>query len=85
MSRYEHFYAQVNTFHEQWTRFFRARSFTKARMRPEDFDQLPAFSYAEEPLRAVLGRTWAPLVGLWGLGGGLLAMALVAYRRYQAV
>jgi ABC-2 type transport system permease protein len=85
MSRYEHFYAQVNTFHERWTRFFQARSFINARMRPEDFDQLPAFTYAEEPLRAVLGRTWAPLVGLWGLGGGLLAMALVAYRRYQAV
>jgi ABC-2 type transport system permease protein len=83
MARYQHFYAQVDAFHRQWTRFFQARSFSKTRMAPEDFDRLPAFVYTEEPLPPVLTRTWAPLAALWTLAFAIAVAAFVAFRRYQ--
>jgi hypothetical protein len=52
-------------------------------MAPEDFDRLPVFVYTEEPLSAVLSRTWAPLAALWALGLSVAAAALLAFRRYQ--
>ncbi|MGH9159990.1 MAG: ABC transporter permease [Vicinamibacteraceae bacterium] len=82
LARYQHFFSQVDSFHEQWKQFFEARGFRGARMRPVDFDRLPTFTYAEEPLRAVVRRTWLPLVVLWTLAVGILLAALVTYRRY---
>jgi ABC-2 type transport system permease protein len=85
LARYQHFFAQVDTFHQRWKQFFEARGFAGATMRPEDFDRLPAFSYAEEPLQAVLNRTWLPLAVLWLLAIAVLTGALVTYRRYVVV
>jgi ABC-2 type transport system permease protein len=82
-SRYQHFYAQVDGFHERWTRYFQARSFTSTRMRPVDFDEMPAFTYAEEPAGTVAARAVAPLLVSWALAFGVLAAALSAYRRFQ--
>jgi ABC-2 type transport system permease protein len=82
-SRYRHFYAQVDGFHERWTRYFQARSFTRARMRPVDFDEMPAFTYAEEAVGAVAARTAAPLVVPWLLAFGVLAAAFGGYRRFE--
>jgi ABC-2 type transport system permease protein len=82
-SRYQHFYRQVDGFHAQWTRYFQARSFTSTRMRPVDFDEMPAFTYFEEPLAAVASRTAAPLVIPWALACGILAAAFAGYRRFE--
>jgi ABC-2 type transport system permease protein len=83
MSRYQHFYAQVGGFHEQWTRYFQARSFRSTRMRPVDFDEMPAFTYSEEPLGAVTARTWAPLAAPWVLALAILAAAFAGFRRFD--
>jgi ABC-2 type transport system permease protein len=82
-SRYQHFYAQVDRFHDQWTRYFQARAFTSARMQPADFDQLPAFAYVEEPLGAVAARSAAPLLVPWALAFGMLIAAFAGYRRLE--
>ncbi|MCA1572289.1 MAG: DUF3526 domain-containing protein [Chloroflexi bacterium] len=85
MARYQHFFAQVDGFHERWKAFFEARAFTKTRMRPDDFDALPAFTYAEEAPGVVVGRTWAPLIGLWTLAFGVSVVGFAGYRRYDLV
>jgi ABC-2 type transport system permease protein len=85
VARYQHFFAQVDTFHERWKQFFQVRGFTGATMRPEDFDRLPTFSYAEEPLQAVVSRTWLPLAVLWLLAVAVLSAAFLTYRRYVVV
>jgi ABC-2 type transport system permease protein len=82
-SRYQHFYAQVDGFHEEWNRYFQARAFTSTRMRPADFDAMPAFMYAEEPLSAVASRAAVPLLVPWALAFGLLMAAMAGYRRFE--
>jgi ABC-2 type transport system permease protein len=82
-SRYQHFYAQVDRFHEQWTRYFQARSFTSTRMRPVDFDEMPAFTYAEEPFGAVAARAAVPLATPWALAVGIVFAAFAGYRRFE--
>jgi hypothetical protein len=52
-------------------------------MRPVDFDEMPAFTYFEEPLAAVASRTAAPLVIPWALACGILAAAFAGYRRFE--
>lgn len=85
MSRYQHFYRQVEVFHRDWRQFFQARMFARARLSAEDFARMPAFTYTEESGAAVFGRIWAPLAGVSALAVGLLSATLVSYRRYQPV
>lgn len=74
-TRYRHYAAQVDTFHQGWQQFFFRRVFAEATMTPADFSALPAFAYVEEPTAAVTRRVTtalllvllpAVLLALWG-------------------
>jgi ABC-2 type transport system permease protein len=74
-TRYRHYAAQVDTFHQAWQQFFFRRVFAEATMTPADFSALPAFAYVEEPTAAVTRRVTtalllvllpAVLLALWG-------------------
>jgi ABC-2 type transport system permease protein len=56
VTRYRHYAAQVDTFHQRWQQYFFRRVFAEATMTPADFEALPRFAYAEESVTAVSRR-----------------------------
>lgn len=74
-TRYRHYAAQVDTFHQSWQQYFFRRVFAEATMTPADFEALPRFAYTEESVAAVTRRVVAAvllvllptlLLALWG-------------------
>lgn len=74
-TRYRHYAAQVDTYHQQWQQYFFRRVFAEATMTPADFEALPRFAYEEEAVSALTARVVtavmmvllpALLLALWG-------------------
>jgi ABC-2 type transport system permease protein len=74
-TRYRHYAAQVDSFHQSWQQYFFRRVFAEATMTPADFEALPRFAYQEESVAAVTRRVVAAvllvllptlLLALWG-------------------
>ena len=74
-TRYRHYAAQVDTYHQQWQQYFFRRVFAEATMTPADFEALPRFAYEEESVSALTARVVtavmmvllpALLLALWG-------------------
>jgi len=60
--RHRDYLAQVDAFHGEWRDYFVPKIFAKALI--TDFDQVPRFSYREEPTAVVSGRVMVAMVGL---------------------
>jgi ABC-2 type transport system permease protein len=55
-ARYRHFVSMVEDYHEGWQALFASMVVSKQKLTPATYDQLPRFTYREEPLRGVLSR-----------------------------
>lgn len=62
VNRYQHYAAQVDTFHQQWQQFFFRRVFAEATMTPQDFAAMPQFTYRDETISALGGRVLVALL-----------------------
>lgn len=83
VARYRHFLSLVDEFHQSWRAHFNPRIVRKVQLRPDDYDQFPAYTFREEPVSAVAGRV---LIGLLGLLPPALLIGwfgLRALRRYS--
>jgi ABC-2 type transport system permease protein len=60
--RHRDYLAQVDAFHGAWRDYFVAKIFAKTQV--TDFDQVPRFSYSEEPTAVVTQRVGVALLGL---------------------
>jgi ABC-2 type transport system permease protein len=70
-ARYRHFVSLVEEYHDEWRGLFASMIVSKARLAPADYDSLPQFTYRDEPLRSVVGRT-AGVAGMLLMAGALL-------------
>ncbi|MDE0454629.1 MAG: ABC transporter permease subunit [Gammaproteobacteria bacterium] len=81
--RYEHFLNQAYDFRVEWSEFFTVKFLQRAPLRPQDYDQLPAFEYREEPFATVLMRLVPSLLGMLVLLTGAILIPFLRLRRYQ--
>ena len=85
VDRHRHFTAQVDHFHQVWRRHFQPLLFTDAALTRGDYDGLPTFTYAEEPIGVLVWRLLGAVVVLVALGGVGLIAGLTTYRRYALI
>lgn len=81
--RYRHFLRLVDDYHQSWLAFFRPRIVRKTQLTAADYEQMPRFTFVEEPTAAVARRVLVGWAGLFipAVLIGFLAMA--ALRRYS--
>lgn len=53
-SRFDHFIAQVRSFHEAWKHLLHGKTLRNELLTPADYDSFPKFSFQPEPLAPVL-------------------------------
>lgn len=64
LARYTHFMTQVDDYHRRWRGFFTPRILRREKLSSADIDKLPAFSYREEPMPALIERVTLAIAGL---------------------
>jgi ABC-2 type transport system permease protein len=81
--RYENFLKQVFKFHAEWEAFFTPRFLKREPLTTAEFDQVPQFSYVEEPFSDVIARLSPSLFGLLVVVIALTAFAFSSLRKYR--
>ena len=73
--RHRHFREQAQRFRETWLSWFHPRIFQRLTLQPADYDGMPVFSYAEQPLMDWIPRVLSSVAGLLVVSGALLFMS----------
>jgi ABC-2 type transport system permease protein len=83
--RYQDFLSQVEAYRQNWRGFFQARIFLLPPMTSSNYDQIPRFTYREQPLREAPRRMAVPLAMMFVMTMALGLSGLRAFRRYSVV
>jgi ABC-2 type transport system permease protein len=83
VARHQHFLALVDAYHRQWRQFFTPLVLQKARVTNHAI--IPAFSYTEEPLAAVVGRSFINLMAFVIPAIALAGFGLWRIRRFPVL
>lgn len=81
--RYQHFIDQVESYRQDLSRYYAGVARKEPKEPDRIFANIPGFQYEEEPVGAVLGRTWPKMVWLALLGGLAYAAAVRRIGRYD--
>ena len=82
LTRFRHFMSVVDDFHEKWRAFFVPKVFDMHEMTGPDFDEIPRYTYVEEPQDRVTGQVLVALVGMIVPTLAIFAFGLLKLRRY---
>lgn len=63
-SRFEHFRSETRAYQQRWRDTFAPRMFRSALLSAADYDWIPKFQYAEEPLGSQLARLLVNIAGI---------------------
>lgn len=83
--RYQDFLSQVEAYQQTWRCFFQARIFLLPPMTSSNYDQIPRFTYREQPLREAPRRMAVPLATMFVMTIAFGLLGLRAYGRYSVV
>ncbi|NOT27641.1 MAG: DUF3526 domain-containing protein [Acidobacteria bacterium] len=81
-ARFAHFVRRVEAFHRDWRARFASMIVQKQRLSAAMYDDIPHFTYQDEPLGAVVVRAGVALLLLLGAGLVLGAIGINRLRRY---
>lgn len=82
VARYRHFLGQVEAYHRDWQKFFRADTMSKQYFNTNDLQALPRFRFSEEASGPLTERVLGGLLGLIAPTFLLGLVGLSALRRY---
>lgn len=84
-ARYQHFLAQVRSYHADWQNYFIPRVFQKTKVTAATYDDAPRFVWQEENPNHVAGRVLFGLFGILIFGLAVGVAGLTAINRYTAI
>ncbi len=84
-ARYQHFLAQVRSYHADWQNYFIPRVFQKMKITATTYDAAPRFVWQEENTNHVAGRVLHGLSGIIIFGLAVGVTGLITINRYAAV
>jgi ABC-2 type transport system permease protein len=81
-ARFSHFVGQVEAFHRDWRTRFASMIVQKQKLSAATYDQIPRFTYEDEPVGGVVERAVVALLVLFGAGLVLGAIGVTRLRKY---
>jgi len=83
LERYTRFRRQTKEFDKIWDAYFSAKIFRNEMLTAEEFEQIPRFSFREEPTRDLLVRVASGIVFLIAISSILVITALKRFKGYE--
>jgi hypothetical protein len=77
------FIDQLKAFRDTWHGFFEKKYFAWKPLQPEVYSNLPAMTYREETVGALLSRGVWPLIGLLIFAGIVLLASAMRFRNWR--
>jgi ABC-2 type transport system permease protein len=83
VQRYKHFLRVAAEFHSKWQGHIQPLMLRSVRLGTDDVDQLPTWTFRDEPTNQVLGRVWSNASGLVLLAAAIVALGITVVSRYR--